>query len=266
MVQRDVEYVYDCDVAEVLAMRPGTCAALVGGGGKTTTMLAMARGLRRAGRKVLITTTTRIWPPDDLPLVRGREAGSLRVDVERHFRMADAVVLGDHVGSDGKLYGVTPALVCQLLRTGAPHFMLCEADGSAGRSLKAYRPGEPAIPPCASLVLVLAGIDAVGKQANPDVVHRLELYCQRVGVPPASRLEPSSVAHGLVELARPAPAASRVVYVLNKVDDEAARDSADAVRIELEYQDPDVEVLLLSRGRVVAHFPSQQFEARLSPN
>jgi probable selenium-dependent hydroxylase accessory protein YqeC len=261
-----VECVYNRDVPEVLAMRLGTCAALVGGGGKTTTMLSMAQCLRRAGRKVLITTTTRIWLPEDVPLVCGRDATSLRLDVERHFRTTDAVALGDHVGPDGKLYGVAPALACDLLRTGVADLMLCEADGSAGRSLKAYRPGEPAIPPCASLVLVVAGIDAVGKPATPDVVHRLELFCQLVGVPPASTLEPSSVAQGLVELARPTPPASRVVYVLNKVDDETARASADAVRAELENRDPRAEVLLLSRGRVVAHFPSQQVGARLSPH
>lgn len=266
MVQRDVEYVYDPDLAEVLSMRLGTCVALVGGGGKTATMLSMSRSLRRAGRKVLITTTTRIWPPEEVPLVRGRDVASLRRELERHFRTTDVVALGDHVGPDGKLCGVPPELACEVLRTGAADHMLCEADGSAGRSLKAYRPGEPAIPPCASLVLVVAGIDAVGKRATPDMVHRLELFCRLVGVPPASRLEPSSVANGLVELARPVPPSSRLVYVLNKVDDETARAAADAVRIELENRDPGVEVLLLSRGRVVAHFLSPEYGARLSAN
>jgi len=247
-------------------MRLGTCAALVGGGGKTTTMLSVARCLRTVGRKVLITTTTRIWPPEDVPLVCGRDAPSLRQDVERHFRTTGTVALGDHVGPDGKLYGVAPALACDLLRTGVADLMLCEADGSAGRSLKAYRPGEPAIPTCASLVLVVAGIDAVGKPATPDVVHRLELFCRLFDLPPASRLEPSSVAQAMAELARPAPPASRVVYVLNKVDDDTARSSAEAVRAELENRDPRVEVLFLSRGRVVAHYPSQQCGARLSPH
>ena len=44
--------------------------ALVGAGGKTTLMYALARRMADAGRRVVCTTTTKIFPPEDgLPVV-----------------------------------------------------------------------------------------------------------------------------------------------------------------------------------------------------
>lgn len=39
--------------------------ALVGAGGKTTLMYALARRMADAGRRVVCTTTTKIFPPED---------------------------------------------------------------------------------------------------------------------------------------------------------------------------------------------------------
>ena len=47
---------------ETLGIRPGV-TALVGAGGKTSTMLRLARELRGAGQTVAVTTTTPIFPP-----------------------------------------------------------------------------------------------------------------------------------------------------------------------------------------------------------
>lgn len=52
---------------ELLGVRPGV-TALIGGGGKTTAMYALARELTKRGT-VICTTTTHIAPPVHLPVL-----------------------------------------------------------------------------------------------------------------------------------------------------------------------------------------------------
>ena len=47
-------------LGEALDLHRGEMTALIGAGGKTTTMLRLARELREEGRKILLTTTTQI--------------------------------------------------------------------------------------------------------------------------------------------------------------------------------------------------------------
>lgn len=56
-------------LSRLLCVRPGV-TALTGGGGKTAAMYRLARELRREGT-VICTTTTRILPPDHLPVADG---------------------------------------------------------------------------------------------------------------------------------------------------------------------------------------------------
>ena len=51
-------------LAEALDFRRGDMAGLIGAGGKTTTMFRLAQELRKEGRKVLLTTTTKIFKPN----------------------------------------------------------------------------------------------------------------------------------------------------------------------------------------------------------
>ena len=55
------------DLLNAFGLNPGRrhLVSLVGGGGKTTTMFALARELKKQGKKVLVTTTTNIFYPDE---------------------------------------------------------------------------------------------------------------------------------------------------------------------------------------------------------
>ena len=52
--------------------------ALVGGGGKTTTMYALAREAREAGKTVIVTTTTHILPHPALFMTDETDPAALR--------------------------------------------------------------------------------------------------------------------------------------------------------------------------------------------
>ena len=53
------------ELAKALDVRKGV-TAIIGAGGKTTLLLALARELAQSAR-VIITTTTHIYPPPGLP-------------------------------------------------------------------------------------------------------------------------------------------------------------------------------------------------------
>ena len=59
---------YQTKVFERLRLPRGV-TAIVGGGGKTTLMERLALELASAGHTVLVTTTTRIFPPEAMPVL-----------------------------------------------------------------------------------------------------------------------------------------------------------------------------------------------------
>ena len=72
--------------------------------------------------------------------------------------------------------------------------MLAEADGSAGRPLKAHAPHEPVIPPEAGNVILVVGASGFGRPIR-EAAHRPERYAALAGA-------------GLEESALPAMAAA----------------------------------------------------------
>ena len=56
-----------------------------------------------------------------------------------------------------------------------------EADGSAGRPLKAHAPHEPVVPPQANQVICVVGLTGLG-QPIAAAAHRPELYARLAGV------------------------------------------------------------------------------------
>ena len=65
--------------------------ALVGGGGKTTTMYALAREAREAGKTVIVTTTTHILPHPALFMTGEPDPAALRANHLRLPRIANLI-------------------------------------------------------------------------------------------------------------------------------------------------------------------------------
>lgn len=136
--------------------------ALVGAGGKTSTLYALARQAADSGRTVVVTTTTHILRHPGLPLVEEPTPERLRAALEGHGVVTVGTVFrGDKLSGAG-----TP----EELRRAAD-VVLVEADGAKRLPLKAPAEYEPVIPPCADAVAAVAGMDAVG-QAVGAVCHR----------------------------------------------------------------------------------------------
>ncbi len=169
---------------------------LIGGGGKTTLMLAMARALGGRGRRVIVTTSTRIRKSEGEALgglLIGPDAGALAERARAALPRLNPIVLASGV-EDEKLLGFSPGALEGLAGAGIADAVLVEADGSAGRPLKAHASWEPVIASSADLVVVVVGAWCVGQPLDERTVHRAGLFAERVGAAPGTPLEPRHVA------------------------------------------------------------------------
>ena len=158
------------------------CLALVGGGGKTTLMYALARQARDAGRTVVVTTTTHIMPHPGLFL-----AGN--VDELAHILAVEGIATLGRFDRPDKLTGAGDLAACLALAD----VVLAEADGARLHPLKAPAEHEPVIPPCANGVIAVAGMDCVGRPIEA-VCHRPERVCALLDKDPGDRVTPADVA------------------------------------------------------------------------
>ena len=96
-----------------------------------------------------------------------------------------------------------------------------EADGAAGRPVKAPRENEPVIPTTTSLVVAILGTDGMGKQLNDENVFQPERVSKITGIPVGEKLTDEAMAILMTHsegIFKGAPPSSRVVAFLNKVD------------------------------------------------
>jgi probable selenium-dependent hydroxylase accessory protein YqeC len=153
---------------------------LVGAGGKTSTMFALAGELKLQGRSVLVTTTTAIYYPeahcfDEIILSDKIEFQSFKMTSE-----VAIYVLGSKVNEDGKLLGVNKELINNIFRSNIFDYILVEGDGSKRLPIKAPAEHEPVVPELTTKVIGVIGMDALGKEINSENVHRPELFCEIV--------------------------------------------------------------------------------------
>lgn len=155
--------------SQALDICPGV-TAIIGGGGKTTLMLTLAKELKDKG-SVIICTTTRIYPPKDMTVLLGADKEEISEELEK----TNVVCVGEMYGE--KL-GPSDVPVAELVRLA--DYVIAEADGSKGLPLKAHNDCEPVIPEGAKVIYVV-GADGIGRPIA-EAAHRPELYAERLGV------------------------------------------------------------------------------------
>jgi probable selenium-dependent hydroxylase accessory protein YqeC len=226
---------------------------LIGGGGKTTLMFALAHELKNQGRSVITTTSTKICFPSPAESSRvltspdlGDLIGRVSTDLEthRHVTLAAARL------KDDKLSSLTVNQLDRLADVAIADHLLVEADGSAGRSIKAHAPHEPVVSKRANLVIAVIGVDCLGLPMTDEHVHRAELFRARLGRSSADCVTANDVAafffHEKGYLAKVAKSSDVMVF-LSKVHTSAQRAAAAELAQILLRHDRDHRL-----GRVVA--------------
>jgi probable selenium-dependent hydroxylase accessory protein YqeC len=224
----------------------GATITLIGGGGKTSTVFRLAEQAAGRGWTVLVTTTTRMWRPD-LPLILAEEAPELSISIQSVLARDHIAVAGERVSGDGKLIGLDPDRLCRL---EGMDVTVCEADGAAGRSLKFHRPGEPVVPRCTTHLVVVSGLDAVGRSIL-ESAHPPAFSAEYLGEREDSTIGRTHLERALLEGGGFRPPGARLIFLLNKADgQEQVRIGQQATRALLGAH-PDATVLLVSFGHVV---------------
>lgn len=143
----------------------------VGAGGKTSLIEYLAAGAVQRGKRVAITTTTKIYAKEPYVLTAKRGLPE-RPDMPSYLRIGGSL-------EGRKLTGVT---FDEIDRMGELFdLVLIEADGSKRLPLKYPAEYEPVIPPCSEMVFVIAGLDGLFCTVR-EKVFRWELLCDRMGM------------------------------------------------------------------------------------
>jgi len=220
-----------------LGLRERELVSIVGAGGKSTTMFTLGRELAGTQSKVIVTTTTRLaadqvtepscWSDDpevvEAALVRG-----------------EALFVATELVPD-KIIGSSPETVDRLFAESTVDYVVVEADGARSKLVKAPAGHEPVIPSLSTVVLVVAGLDAIGQQIS-EVAHRPGLMAGLIG----SDSDEVLTAGGLAEVLlhpdgglKGIPADARIVMMPTRLTFKERESAAELVELLIAH--PRVE-------------------------
>jgi probable selenium-dependent hydroxylase accessory protein YqeC len=198
--------------------------AFTGAGGKTTAMFRLAVELARNRRRVLVSTTTAIFHPDD----ENRAYDRLLIgDIDEGLRQIALPTAGVLIAADSfdattrKLHGYSPGLFDRIAQEAVFDDILVEADGSKQLPIKAPADHEPVIPESSRLVIGVIGLDCLDRPLNEETVHRPERLIEITGSDwnrPIDETILRRLALSAEGLFKRAPDGSRRVLLLNKAD------------------------------------------------
>lgn len=205
-------------------IRAGEVISLVGGGGKTSLMFAMARELAQDSNRVITTTTTKTFTP--LPsqtqkLIVEKDEEKL---LERLLQQIDNythITLASEKFDSGKLIGINPKLVTRLAEIEKISCIIIEADGAANKPLKAPKATEPVIPDNTSLVIPVVGVDALGCRLTEEKVFRPEIAAELLEVPIGEVMTAGLIACLITHprgITKGSPEGARISPFINKMD------------------------------------------------
>lgn len=138
----------------------------VGAGGKTSLLHRLAKEYRDFGKKVILTTTTKMYLPEHGQLLdEDLQAIAAQLDVCRF------AVVGRKISNEKM--GQSQALSMQQLGKIAD-VVLVEADGSKRRPIKMPNDTEPVVTQECDYLITVVGLSCLGRPLQ-DVCHRFEL-------------------------------------------------------------------------------------------
>lgn len=193
------------NLASALKIEPGI-TAIIGSGGKSTLLKTLGLELMRAGGRVLLCTTTHMFPVAGVPWDgsnRRLDAAPWKPGAAHVPGCTCKVCAGMSRGSICQA-GVLDPETGKLSAPAEPlgelarrfNYVLAEADGSKQLPLKAHAAWEPVIPAATANVVWVVGASGLGKPIN-EAVHRPELFCERCGCEPTDIATPERVAQVL---------------------------------------------------------------------
>ncbi len=207
-------------LARALRFARSQATAFVGAGGKTTALFQLARELQPP---VLVATTTHLgtW---QAPLANQHMIAARPDDLAALAPRGITLVTGS-LASEERFGPVPPEALLRLHDFAREQNLpfLIEADGARQRPLKAPASHEPVIPDFVDLVVVVAGLSALGQPLIEEWVHRPELFAALSGLQAGDAVTPEALVRVLRHPGgglRGIPPHARRTALLNQADSD----------------------------------------------
>jgi probable selenium-dependent hydroxylase accessory protein YqeC len=204
---------------------------VIGSGGKTSLVWALARHFaEQKGRRVLVTTTTKMGAPDFASGLFSHFVNGPALTGER----APGVTFAGCCAEGSKK--TTPPVALSALIQGFDD-VLIEGDGSKMLPLKGWADYEPVVIPETTVTVGIIPVWPLGMPATESVIHRLPLFCGLTGATAGEALSTAHLAAAISGV-RPyeresaakrglfAAARGKRVLFFNQVEDENAMEQA----------------------------------------
>jgi len=203
------------------ALRLGSTprVAIVGGGGKTTTLFMLAR---EAPSKVIAAATAHM-AVEQVALADRQVYVTTPAELDGYSLQAGLTFFSGHENSTGKTTGLSVesarAVLALAEANAVPLYM--ETDGSKCLPLKAPAEHEPPIPDFVDTVIYVVGLSGLGQPLNAEHVHRPERYANISGLSLHDPITPEAIAKVLVDPnggLKNVPPGARRIALLNQAD------------------------------------------------
>ena len=210
---------------QALLLQNSGVISLVGAGGKSSLMFRLACELSTTGASVLTTTTTKIYEPepDQSPCVIVSDSLTQLLDkaavlIRKYPHVTMAL---DRLPDTRKLIGLPPQVVDAIWKKHLFQWIVVEADGAAGRPLKAPADHEPVIPACTSCLVGLTGLSGIGRPLNEQWIFRSDRFAELARMRRNARVTETAVADVITHqngILKNAPSQAERIVFLNQAD------------------------------------------------
>lgn len=214
--------------------------SFVGGGGKTSLIYELGKELSKLEKKVIVTTTTHMFMPQNNVVLTGRKEDIINllncenlITVGKKSTKRDMNFDGMHEFEEEKsekISGLPLNMAKSLIELA--DFVLVEADGSKRRPLKVPAEHEPVILDGSNLVIGVCGIDAIGKQIE-EACHRPNLVANLLNVNNNHVVNESDIAQILLsDKGQKKDVKCDYKVIINKVDNEQLLETVKKISYE----------------------------------
>ena len=169
------------------------------------------------------------------------------------------------LAAHNKLCGFSAEELDHLRRARVADYIVVEADGAKGRSLKAHGQYEPVVSAHADLVIAVIGVDCIGKPLNDEYVHRAgrfrKLVNRRMDAP-VTIDDISAIVfhpHGYLKGLQPE---TEVIVFVSKVKSETDRENAGRLAVALQAADSAGRVRHVVIGELAGPSPWLELQSR----
>lgn len=223
----------------MLNTKPPKVVTIIGSGGKTSLMNYLLTILKNSGCAAVGASTTKLssQPVKNHCFIPIQSAADDQtVEQAKSLQEVAILISAEDGSSQGKVIGIPSEWIDQLAAAHGDVVFVVEGDGSAGKSLKGHLAHEPVIPISSALVVVVIGIDSVGKSINSQNVHRPQRICELTGVMPNTMVTTDMMTQLLLHpqgYLHNCPQESRLVLLINKVETAVQHQHAEKLAAQI---------------------------------